>query len=123
MTAAAEEPGRLTLELNTLDAAENGCRLTFVMRNRLGEAIEALGMELALFAPDGRVASMIALDGGALPAGKTRVKRFVVPEVACAEVGRVLLNDVTRCEGAELSPATCIARLEVSSRVDPAFLM
>jgi hypothetical protein len=116
------EEAALTLELNTMDALENGCRLTFVMRNRLGKPIEALGLELALFAADGAVSGIVALDAGGLPDGKTRVKRFVAPEIACAEVGRVLLNDVTRCDGDGLSPAACIARISVSSRVDQEFM-
>jgi len=111
----------LSLELNRLEPADNGCRLTFVMRNRLGKPIKALGLELALFAPDGAVSGIIALDAGSLPKNKTRVKRFALPGVACEQVGRVLLNDVTRCDGDGLSPATCIARMSVSSRVAQEF--
>lgn len=117
------QPGDLSLQLNTLETVERGCRLTFVMHNGLGQAIEALGVELALFAPDGGVSAIIALDAGALPAKKTQVQRFVAPDVACADIARVLLNDLTRCDGEGLSPAFCIARLRVSSRVDQEFLM
>lgn len=116
-----DAPG-LSLELNTLDKVEKGCRLTFVMRNRLGQPIEALGLELALFAADGTVSGIVALDAGGLPDGKTRVKRFVAPGVACADVGRVLLNDVTRCDGDGLSPAACVQRIGVSSRVAQEFM-
>jgi len=113
----------LSLQLNALTTLERGCRLTFVMRNGLQQPVESLGVDLALFAPDGGVSAIIALDAGALPAGKTRVQQFVAPDVACADVARVLLNDLTRCEGEGLSPASCMARLSVSSRVDQEFLM
>ncbi len=122
--APAARPGQpgLSLELNKLDRVDNGCRLTFVMRNGLDQPIESLGLELALFSGDGAVSGIIALDAGALPTGKTRVKRFVAPDVACTEIGRVLLNDVTRCEGTGLSPQACIARMGVSSRVEKPFV-
>jgi len=118
---SAGKPG-LSVELNSLDTVENGCRLTFVMRNRLAQPIKALGLELALFDADGAVSGIVALDAGALPAGKTRVKRFVAPEVACPAVARVLLNDVTRCEGDGLSPAACTQLIGVSSRVAQEFM-
>lgn len=113
----------LGLELNTLDTMEEGCRLTFVIRNRMGQPIEALGFEIALFGADGAVTQVIALDAGALPDGKTRVRQFRLPEVGCANVSRVLLNDVTKCEGDGLSPAGCIGRLSISSRVQPDFVL
>ncbi len=107
---------QIGLELNALEQTGGGCRLTFVMRNGLSADIEALGLEIALFADDGAVAGIVALDAGALPAGKTRVRRFVAPESSCAQISRVLINDVTRCSGAELSPAACLSHLAASSR-------
>jgi len=124
-TASAQdanaEDGGLSLELNAVEATPEGCRFTFVMRNGLAQPIEALGFELALFDADGTVNGIIALDGGALPEGKTRVKRYNLPDVACSGVARVLLNDVTQCEGEGLSPAACLTQLSVSSRGGPEF--
>ncbi|MFP4536793.1 MAG: hypothetical protein ACLFPA_00685 [Dichotomicrobium sp.] len=117
------KPPELSLELNTIESTQQGCRLTFVIRNQLAQPIEALGFEIALFGPDGAVTEVIALDAGSLPDGKTRVRQFRVPDVTCTEVSRVLLNDVTKCEGDGLSPAGCIGRLSLSSRVQSDFVL
>jgi len=111
----------IRLELNTLEQAEDGCRLTFVIRNGMAEPIEALSFELALFDSNGTVRSVIALNAGAMPGGKTRVRRFNLRNVVCADVSRLLLNDITECDGRGLSPADCLKRLNVFSRTDAEF--
>jgi len=121
---AQEKPqaGRLSLELNALDTTAKGCQLTFVMQNRLGARLEALRFELAVFNSAGRVNTVITLDAGSLPEEKTRVARFVVSDLACPEVGRVLLNDISACKGQGMTPAICLAKMRVSSRAEAAFI-
>lgn len=111
----------LALELNTLEPVEDGCRTTFVVANRLGARIDALVFELALFRADGAVSGLISADAGSLPKNKTRVKRFALPGVACEQVDRLLLNDITQCDGEALNPAVCLERLTISSRARPDF--
>jgi hypothetical protein len=123
LNAGAQEGGQpeIGLELNTLEQTDDGCRLTFVIRNGMAEPIEALSFELALFDSNGTVRSVIALNAGAMPAGKTRVRRFNLRNVVCADVSRLLLNDITECDGGGLSPADCLRRLKASSRTDADF--
>lgn len=113
---AKEGGGEIALEFNRLEAAGEGCRLSFVFRNGLAGTIEAMALELVLFDPEGRVAGLIAIDAGRLPAGKMRVRQFDVAGTACSGIGRVLVNDVTACEGGGLAPATCLGAMKVSSR-------
>jgi len=120
---SASADARLTVELNRLETAERGCRFTFVMRNGLPQPIDQLGLEIAMFGPDGAVTGVVTLDAGALPRAKTRVKRFIVPDIACDNVTRVLLNDVTACEGEALSPQLCIGKLDLSTRVAAEFML
>jgi len=119
---ASRSDTALALELNRLDPSEQGCRATFVMKNRLGTDVEALAFELALFDRDGAVTSLIALEAGSLPDERTRVKRFALGGIDCENVERVLLNDITQCDGDGLYPLLCAKRLELSSRVDPNFI-
>lgn len=121
---AQEKPqaGFLSLELNALDTTSQGCQLTFVMQNRLGARLEALSFELAVFNAAGRVNRVVTLDAGSLPEEKTRVARFVVSDLACPEVGRVLLNDISACKGQDMTPAICLAHTRVSSRIEAAFI-
>jgi hypothetical protein len=118
---ATDQNTGLALELNQLEPSERGCRATFVIGNRLGARVDALAFELALFDADGAVSGLITLDAGSLPNDKTRVKRFALPGVDCERVGRVLLNDVSQCDGKGLTPAVCLDRMAVSSRALPGF--
>ena len=115
--AFAENAGnRIGLELNRLEKVGDGCRLSFVFRNGLSGTVEAMALELVLFDGEDRVAGLIAIDAGRLPAGKTRVRQFDFPATPCSGIARVLVNDVTACQGGGLAPGRCLEAIEVSSR-------
>ena len=115
--AFAENAGnRIGLELNRLEKVGDGCRLSFVFRNGLSGTVEAMALELVLFDGEDRVAGLIAIDAGRLPAGKTRVRQFDFPATACSGIARVLVNDVAACQGGGLAPGRCLEAIEVSSR-------
>ena len=119
--AAAIEPGQLGLELNALQQSEAGCRITFLAENRLGSEIGKSSFELALFGAEGSIDRLVALDFGVLPEGKSRVVQFELKQLACDEIGRVLVNDIIACEGGELTPASCLAALVPSTRTAAGF--
>ncbi|MGI3210588.1 hypothetical protein ACROSR_05660 [Roseovarius tibetensis] len=107
---------RLDLTLNTVVATEGGgCRVTFVIRNDLGAAIEKLVTEAVLFDTKGRVATMTLFDFGALPEGRPRVRQFDLAGSSCDDIGEVLVNGIGTCEGDGLSPEICLAGLRLSS--------
>ncbi len=108
--------GKISLELNRLEAAGEGCRLSFIFHNGLPGTIEAMALELVLFDADDRVAGLIAIDAGRLPAGKMRVRQFDVAASACSGIKRVLVNDVTACKGSGLAVRTCLDAIAVSAR-------
>ena len=115
--AFAENAGnRLGLELNRLEKIGDGCRLSFVFRNGLAGTIEAMALELVLFDGEDRVAGLIAIDAGRLPAGKIRVRQFDFPATPCSGIARVLVNDVTACQGGGLAPGRCLEAIETGSR-------
>lgn len=117
----AVEPGQLGLELNALQQSDAGCRITFLAENRLGTEVTRSSFELALFGAEGGIDRLVALDFGALPDGKSRVVQFELKQLACEGVGRVLVNDITACEGGELTPAACLAALVPTTRTGAAF--
>ena len=118
---AAVEPGQFGLELNALQQSDTGCRITFLAENRLGSEIGKSSFELALFGAEGGIDRLVALDFGALPEGKSRVVQFELKQLACDDIGRVLVNDITACEGGELTPAACLAALVPSTRTSASF--
>ncbi|WP_273522534.1 hypothetical protein [Rhodosalinus sediminis] len=117
--AAEEEIGaRLSIELNTARSVEGGCELSFLAINGHARDVEAAVFEAVLFDAEGRVERLTLLDFGALPAGRPRVRQFVLPETTCEGLGEVLFNGATDCAAGDLGPAACTDGLELRSRAD-----
>lgn len=118
---AQETPVRLSLELNALQAAEAGCRVTFLATNELGAPLDKASVEMALFDTSGTIERIVTLDFKALAPGKTKVLQFELAGLDCAQAGRFLVNDITSCEGTGLAPDACLAGLVTTARPDIAF--
>ncbi len=116
--AAAQEiaPPQISLELNALQQVSANCRMTFLTVNRLGVPIEELSVEVVLFDRDMRVSNFLVLNTGHLAVDKRRVRQFDLPDLTCAEVSSVLVNDVVGCDGVDLTPAVCLDALKPTSR-------
>ena len=121
LPALAQAATPLGLELNALQPSDKGCRITLVASNGLGAALDKASFELALFGANGGIDRLVSVDFKTLPVGKTKVLQFELAGLDCAAVTRVLINDVTSCEGAGLDPAACATNLVTSSRVDATF--
>jgi hypothetical protein len=115
--AAAQDAGRIALDLNRLDQVDTACRLTFVADNALAP-LAALALETVLFDQAGRVAALTLFDFGDLPQGSRRVRQFDVAGLDCADVGQVLVNGVASCTGDGMETAICAQALGVSGSVD-----
>jgi hypothetical protein len=84
--------------------------------------LDKLALRVVAFDKEQHATLFLSLDVGALPAGKTRVLRFDLGEgVACDTIGRLVLDDVTACEGAGADPATCLAAVSLSTRASIPF--
>jgi hypothetical protein len=116
---ARAESATLDLELNKLTDSQKGCKVSFVMRNGLQSVIEALSLEIVLFGKDGRVANILSLKVGDLPIGKTLVKQFRFK--SCNNVSRILVNQVSECRGANLTPKICSQKLKTTNKTKVQF--
>lgn len=120
LPAAAQDAAApsLALELNTAaDTAEGACRLTYVASNGLAAPLEMTSFQMAVFDADGAVTRLIVLDFGALPLGKTKVVQFDIPGQTCAQISRIIVNDVAQCTttgGAAVEG--CLTSLSTASR-------
>lgn len=115
---AAAQSGSLELELNTAADVPEGCRLTYVATNNTAASLSRTSYEIVAFNGTGEVSTILVLEFGALPQGKTRVVQFDLPQMACANVSRLLVNDQRDCaadDGAGLD--LCMKSLAASSRV------
>ena len=109
---SAAEP--LKLELNTAETADNRCRLTFVIQNANERTVDSIKLDLVMFDPEGIVQRRMIIEMGPVRGTKTTVKTFAA-DGTCAQIGAILVNDVTAC--APLEPAACLDGLALSSRL------
>jgi hypothetical protein len=110
---AATESVRI--ELNGAETVDNRCRLTFVIQNTLARTIDNFKLDLVVFNPEGIVYRRLVTEMAPVRDAKTVVKTFAV-DGDCAQVGSILVNDVTACAPDE--PAACLDMLGLSSRMN-----
>lgn len=115
-SAGAAEKGRIGVELNKLEAVGESCRAYLVLANGTGGVFKSLKLDLVMFDPDGIVQRRVAVEAAPLAAGKTTLKVFDIAKMACASVGKVLLNSVMSCETAAGPMGDCLSKVSVSSR-------
>jgi hypothetical protein len=115
----AEATATLDIELNSLNLAEKECTVNFVMQNGLASAIDALSLEIVLFGAEGRITSILNLKAGELPLKKTKVKQFRLKN--CESVSRILINEITECSGANLTPKVCSEKLKTTNKTKVEF--
>ena len=119
--AAQTDASTLSIELNNARDANNGCRLTYIAINGTGSVIDKSSYEIVVFDSDDRVQQFLILEFGRLPAGKTKVVEFDFANRGCAEISRILVNDVSECETNGAAASICIDNLRTSTRTDIGF--
>lgn len=113
--------GALSLELNSLQPSDGGCRFTFVAENGLGSDLSRAAFELVLFDSEGTVERITVVDFQDLPESRTKVRQFDFKGTECDRLGRVLVNDTTDCTGDGVEPKTCLRQLETSTKASVRF--
>ena len=114
-TAQAQD-GTLGVELNKLEAFEGGCRSFFLFRNRTDQTWSSFELSLAILDRAGVIDRLLTIEAAPLPAGRTTLKLFEIPEIACDGIGSVILHDIAACtaEGGEAAD-DCFAVVELNS--------
>lgn len=117
-TAEPLQGAHLSIELNAVEPVDDACRISFLIRNGHPFDIEKAVYEAVLFDSDGRVDHLTLFDFGTLPAARPRVRQFVVPDLDCKRLGRLLFNGAETCSGPEVTEAACTKDLDLQSRTD-----
>lgn len=121
LPAAAD--GRLTIELNKFEEAEEaGCRAFFLFRNDTGLTLEGFEMSLAILGRDGVIDRLLTIDAAPLPAARTTLKLFEIPETRCTAIGEILLHDIPACQPQNAPEIDCFPLLDLVSRTDAAMV-
>ena len=115
-TIAAAQSGNFALELNNASDAGSGCRLTYVATNNTGTALTKTSYEVAIFDGTGVVSRILVLEFGALPLGKTKVVQFDLTDQPCANISRIIVNNLAECASEQGNHDFCISGLITNSR-------
>lgn len=116
---AQVETSGFSLELNAAAETDTGsCRLTYVASNHSDTALDRTAYEVAVFDANGVVNRMLVLEFGALVSGKTKILQFDLADTPCADISRIVVNDVAACTRADDGQPSdvCMSGLAASSR-------
>lgn len=111
------QEGRLTVELNKLEVAEDGaCRALFLFRNRSEFALEGFEMSLAVVNTSGVIDRLLTLDAAPIPVARTTLKLFEIPQTQCEAISEMIMHDVTTCMPQNAEPIDCYGIIDLTSR-------
>ncbi len=123
MGPALAETGRLTVELNKVEDVDGGgCRAFFLFRNETGKTLEGFEMSLAILNSGGVIDRLLTIDAAPLPASRTTLKLFEIPELGCGDISEVLLHDVPACKPQNEDEIDCFQIMDLVSRAPAAFV-
>jgi hypothetical protein len=120
---ALADPGRLTIELNKFEETEDGgCRAFFLFRNGTDLTLAGFEMSLAILDRNGVIDRLLTIDAAPLPAARTTLKLFEIPETRCNAISEILLHDVPSCQPQNEPEMDCFPLLDLVSRTDAAMV-
>ncbi len=114
-TPALAEDGKLEVQLNKLEAKDAACRAFFVVNNKTATAYDTLKLDLVLFQTDGVIGKRLLVNLAPLKPEKRVIKQFDFSDMACDQVGSILVNDVPECAAASAPVTDCISSMTLTS--------
>lgn len=122
LAAPMAQAQSLNVELNKLEDAETGCQAFFLFRNGLEQNLTGFEMSLAILTSDGIIDRLLTIDAAPLPAQRTTLKLFEIPEIQCTAIGDILLHDIGACTPQNGDELDCFSFLELNSRASAALV-
>ncbi len=119
---AQSEDTKLSIELNKLETFEGGCRSFFLFRNRTDLTLSSFEMSLAILDRHGVIDRLLTINAAPLPAVRTVLKIFEIPEITCDNIGEMILHDIAACATASNTAIECFDVIELSSRAAAALV-
>ncbi|MFQ5624766.1 MAG: hypothetical protein ACE5FS_15385 [Paracoccaceae bacterium] len=121
--AAAAEDGRLTVELNKFEDGDGGsCRAFFLFRNRTDLTLEGFEMSLAVLDTNGVIDRLLTIDAAPLPAQRTTLKLFEIPEITCSGISEILLHEIAACKPQNADEIDCFSIIGLASKASAALV-
>jgi hypothetical protein len=114
--ASAAVAQTLDIELNKLEDVGGQCAASLLLTNRLSETLEQVRFDVYVFDKAGVIARRLLLDTGPMRTGKTTVASFALIDQPCANVSRLLVNDIPVCKTAAGAAVDCVGALNLSTK-------
>ncbi|MGQ7793887.1 Tat pathway signal protein [Faunimonas sp. B44] len=95
--AALPSHGAVNVELNKLEPVASACRAYFLVENQMPVPLQEMRLDVFLFDLSGVVLRRVALSFADVGVDKIKVALFDLPDLACTDVSRLLVNDVIGC--------------------------
>lgn len=122
-STAPAATGPLTVEINKFEPNDiGGCRAFFLFRNETGLTFEGFEMSLAIFSGNGVIDRLLSIDAAPLPAARTTLKLFEIPDIACTDISEILLHEIPSCKPQNADQMDCYSLLELNSRTSAALV-
>lgn len=116
-TTARAGAGQLSIELNKFESTENGgCQAFFLFRNKTELSFEGFEMSLAVLNTGGVIDRLLTIDAAPLPASRTTLKLFEIPETTCDGISALLLHELSSCRPQNAEEIDCFPFLDLVSR-------
>ncbi|ROO29258.1 hypothetical protein SAOR_04230 [Salinisphaera orenii MK-B5] len=119
---AARSAGGIEVELNKLEPVDGACRAYLVTQNLTESRFESVSLDVVMFDNDGIVARRLAVQIAPMPPTKTGLKVFDIQDLACDDIGQLLLNNVIECRTDTGGRDDCLSLLSVSQRGSVPFI-
>ena len=111
------EVGKLGIEINKFEEITGGgCRAYFLFQNNTPTSFEGFEMSMAIFDKEGVIDRLLSIDAAPLPVARTTLKLFEIPQIACANIGQILLHDVPVCKPQNAENTDCYPLITLTSR-------
>ena len=79
-------------------------------------------MSLAVLDTSGIIDRLLTIDAAPLPANRTTLKLFEIPEMSCTKISEILLHEIASCKPQNDDEIDCYPLLELKSRTDAALV-
>ena len=87
----------ISIELNKLEQTSGACHAYFVVENETPHRVAELQIDVFVFDNEGLILRRIALTFQDIRANRTKVVIFDLADVACGDIGRLLVNEIITC--------------------------
>jgi len=115
-SALVAADGMISIELNKAEDTEQGCNSLLLFDNQSGHQLNRFQVDLVLFDDKGVHARRLLLDMAPLYDDKKVVASFLMNDLACNQIGSMLVNALPNCANSTGAELDCLGMLDVSSK-------